>query len=125
MARILMVNDEDDLLELSTLALGERGHEVIAAKAEAQAVGLAVAHRPDLLLVDLVVPGTSGERVAQAIRQRIGRVPLVVMSASADGAWRARAMGADAFVAKPFAEDDLVATVERLLAPPAAHGDTS
>lgn len=115
MARILIVNDEADLVDLCAMILGERGHEMMEATSEARALELAAGCRPDLLLLDLVVPGTSGERMARALRARAGRVPLVVMSASADGPSRANAMGAEAFLAKPFGEEELVATVERVL----------
>jgi DNA-binding response OmpR family regulator len=121
MARILMVNDESDILEMCALILRERGHEVGIAESEAGAVGCATERRPDLLVLDLVVRGTTGEQVLDSIRARIGPTPLVVVSASADGPDRARSMGADAFVAKPFAEDDLVAAVEATLGARAIH----
>jgi DNA-binding response OmpR family regulator len=116
MAHILVVNDEDDLLQLCALTLAEQGHDVFTANTEEGAVDLAAKRRPDVLLLDLVIPFTCGEQVWEAIRQRAGAMPLVVMSASSDGPERARAMRADAFIAKPFTEEKLIATIAGILA---------
>jgi DNA-binding NtrC family response regulator len=114
-ATIVVVNDEEELLEMCADLLRDHGHRVFATCHPEQAPGLVQDHRPDVLLLDLIVPRSSGEQVLQSVVQRVGRVPLVVMSASADGAERARKMGAQAFLPKPFDEGALLAAVERAI----------
>ena len=115
MANVLIVNDEPDLIELCSMILEDHGHRTSSALDESHAVDLAKSCSPEVLLLDLVVPGTSGEHVLESIEREAGRPSVVVMSASVDGEERARAMGADTFLAKPFTEQGLVSAIDRAL----------
>jgi CheY-like chemotaxis protein len=70
---------------------------------------------PQVVLLDLMMPRVSGEEVARWLRAhpRLGRTPIVVMSALSDAEVRARHLGADGFLAKPFSIEALLAEVER------------
>jgi CheY-like chemotaxis protein len=122
MAKILIVNDEPDLVEVSRMILEAAGYEVVKTVDGTHAVDLARHEAPDAILLDFVLSGTDGGRVMQVLRadEVLRATPVVMMSALQDGAERARRAGADAFLQKPFTADELVDAVAQLLVPPSA-----
>jgi DNA-binding response OmpR family regulator len=124
MARLLVV--EDDPLTRMTLAdvLAAAGFEV--SLAEDGLAGLAAARRlrPDLILLDLMIPRLDGLRVAHLLHfdRALGHIPIVILTARAgeDDRAQAEAHGAAAYLVKPVDLDRLVATIRSLLAPAAA-----
>lgn len=115
MALVMVVNDEPDLMEACGMALRDLGHDVVIAPHATLAATIAEEKRPDVVLLDLVIPGTSGEEILRLIQKKIDSVPVVVMSASADGPDRARRMEAEAFLVKPFDDVLLGQAVDRAL----------
>jgi DNA-binding response OmpR family regulator len=116
-ARILIVDDEADLVEVCTMALEAQGHSVSGITEPQLAVESAKREQPELVVLDWVMPGCDGGAVlAKLHADRVtARTPVVVMSALPDGAARARAAGADAFLPKPFDADQLAHAVATIL----------
>lgn len=120
-ARILIVEDQADTRRLIRWALEEAGHRLHEAASGALALQIAQALRPDLMLVDVVMPGEIGglELCAQ-VRQdpTLAATKLVVLSASAAPHERQRALaaGANAFLAKPFSPARLAELIGEVLA---------
>ena len=81
MARILAVDDERDILLLLQEALSTFGHEVIGAVSGAEAMDFLGREQPDLMILDLRMPGTSGLELLEWVRSRGNTVPIIVCSA--------------------------------------------
>jgi len=115
---ILICDDEPSLRELMRVALEGR-HRFAEAEDTAEALQLTQELRPDVLLLDVMLPGGSGLDLLQTIRAdpELASTRIVVVSAwaSAQDRRRAEEAGADAFLPKPFAPEQLVAVVDRLL----------
>ncbi|HET6776873.1 MAG TPA: response regulator [Actinomycetota bacterium] len=120
MARVLVVDDEPDVLLLCRLNLEQRGHEVLEAPNGDQALDLARDGTPDLVVLDLMLPGIDGYQVLQALRadERTSAIPVLVLTAKSLQAdrERSRQLGAAAFLTKPFLPDELCDMVDEVLA---------
>ena len=116
MARILVVDDEPDILLLLRMNLEAEGHEVLLAADGEMALARMAEHKPDLVLLDVMMPLLDGWGVLREI-DGTGR-SVVMVSAKADprDARRALELGALDYVTKPFDLDRLLAVVDRLLA---------
>jgi two-component system phosphate regulon response regulator PhoB len=114
---IYLLEDDDDITALVTYLVGEIGHEIVT-HASIASLRLALAGGlPDLLILDVMVPDGSGQEVCRALKANAAtsQVPVLMMSAHANGAALAAACAADDFVAKPFGIDDFSAKVQRRL----------
>ena len=118
LATVLVCEDEDALRELVRIAL--EGFEVIEASDGDTALELARSERPDVVLVDLMLPRTSGLEVIRALKgdPATAGIRVVVLSAWRESADEALAAGADSFVAKPFDPGELRTLIEGILLPP-------
>ncbi|HEU5210894.1 MAG TPA: response regulator transcription factor [Longimicrobiales bacterium] len=118
-ARILVVEDERDIAALVAYHLTKEGYRVRTAEGGAEALEAAASERPDLLVLDLMLPGFSGYDVLQEIRRRpeLADVPVVVLTARRDEADRVKGLelGADDYVTKPFSPRELVLRVGAVL----------
>ena len=116
-ATILVCDDDPSLRELVRAVLGPRYRFVEAADG-AEALGLAREERPDLIVLDVMLPGLSGIEVLEELRNDAGleSIPVVVITAWSHAELDAQVAGADRFVSKPFDPDDLSTAVEELLA---------
>lgn len=117
MARILMVNDEYDLLTLCQDVLQESGHVVDVATSGRAAIARAAEIKPHLLIVDWVIPDMDGHTVIAALKSRpdLQDIPVLAISALHDGADLAKRAGADDFLQKPFGADELIDAANQLL----------
>lgn len=114
---ILLAADDPDLRGALESALAGRGYDVLSTGDGLEAVELAGASGPAVAVVDLLLPGQSGFRVAEALKARYGeRVRVLLMSEFASPHQRhyATAAGADAFLPKPFPLPAVVALVAKL-----------
>lgn len=119
-ARILVIEDDPVNLELDLALLEAEGHMVRAATSAEQGLRLARTERPDLILLDLRLPGMSGWDAARHLKESVdtARIPIVALTAEAmqgDEA-RARAAGCDAYLTKPVDRPLFWTTIRRLLA---------
>ncbi|HEY3595584.1 MAG TPA: response regulator [Polyangiaceae bacterium] len=117
--RILLVEDQDSIRSLIEALVSARGHQVVAAKNGAKALELALDTPPDIVLLDLHLPGSyDGFAVCERLRANptTSTVPVVVISASDDTENRARAArtGATSYFGKPFSPMALLKDIERL-----------
>lgn len=124
--RILLVDDEPDMVHATALRLRRAGYEVLAAFDGASALRLAASEHPALVILDIRMPARSGFAICDELR-RLGAPQPPVLFLTGDltieAAVRARALGA-AYLAKPYDPVELLETVERLLqAPPARTAD--
>jgi two-component system cell cycle response regulator DivK len=122
--RILLVEDFDDARELYSTCLRSSGYEVIEAATGMEAVALARSASPDLILMDLLLPGMDGWQATAELKgdPRLRHVPIVALTAHAlsDERERIARLGCDAFLAKPCLPPDLIRTVDRILGRPTA-----
>lgn len=122
--RILIVDDEPDLLSVLHFGLEIEGFEVLDASDGEQALRMAREQKPDLIVLDLMLPRIDGYKVCRALKfdERYRQTPIFILSARSGETDRKLAfdLGADAFVTKPYDMKDLVARIrERLKMPPA------
>ncbi|HEX4383949.1 MAG TPA: ATP-binding protein, partial [Myxococcales bacterium] len=121
--RVLLVDDDPEILEATGQLLREWGYAVDEARDGATALELARDSRPDLMLIDLMMPVMDGWTLIGRIRsEKVAEgVPLVIFSADRDAREKGRKLEADAALRKPFELEELQELLERLLAPkPAA-----
>ncbi|MCD7102357.1 MtrAB system response regulator MtrA [Pseudoclavibacter sp. 13-3] len=114
--RILAVDDDPDLLEMIEIVLRGRGWSVDTAKDGPTAVQTCRDRHPDLVLLDVMLPGFDGVEVARRIRAE-SDVPIVMLTARTDttDVVAGLAAGADDYVSKPFSPQELVARIEARL----------
>ena len=116
MSYILVVEDEDVLRELLEIVLSEEGYEVRSATRAADALAMAEAEQPSLIVFDVTLPDLNGTTFAERYREhQDGAVPLIAVSGIANLAEEAERIGADGYLTKPFELDALLALVRRTL----------
>ena len=128
--RILVVDDEPDITALVAYHLAKEGYRVTTAGTGADALRSAREERPDLVVLDLMLPGHSGFEVLAELRRRdeTHDVGVLLLTARKDEPDRIKglSLGADDYLAKPFSPKELVlrvgAILRRLAAPPVAAG---
>lgn len=113
MAEKIMVVEDDPAIQRSLIALlHNEGYEVVATADGAEAVQLATTEAPDLILLDVVLPGLNGLQVCQQLRTKI-YTPVVMLTAKCDELDKVLGleMGADDYITKPFSPRELLARV--------------
>jgi two-component system KDP operon response regulator KdpE len=114
--RVLVVDDEPQLLRAMRINLTARRYEVVVAADGAAALDAAAKHLPDVVVLDLGLPDMDGTDVIAGLRGWT-RVPILVLSGRADSADKVDALdaGADDYVTKPFSMDELMARLRALI----------
>ncbi len=119
--RLLVVDDDAAIREMLDLVLASEGYEVTTAADGASALKSMDRVRPDLILLDMKMPVMDGWQFLEQYRRRPGpRAPVVVVTAARDDRQLAADVGADGYVAKPFAIDDLLRVLDQCMGP--LHG---
>ena len=118
-AKILVVDDEQDMIELLAYNLEQNGYEVLTATTGLEALNKARRHLPDLILLDLMLDGIDGYTVCEILRSQPSTATVPVLIVTALGGQMARfnglASGANDFISKPFSPADLIARTRHLL----------
>ncbi len=119
--RVLIVDDEPHILQFLQVKLTASGYEVLSANNGSEALAQVQTQEPDLLVLDVVMPGMDGFETLKQIRA-VSPVPVIILSAKETNVDKVKGlkMGADDYLAKPFNPDELVARIEavrRRLAP--------
>lgn len=109
---VLVVDDEPDIRATVMAMLEIEGYRVAEAANGLDALDAVEQREPDVILLDMRMPGLDGWGFAREMRRRGHGTPIVVMTAARDAARWAAEIAASAFVAKPFGFDDLVTAVE-------------
>ena len=117
MARILVVDDEAKIVDVVRAYLAREGHQVSCAGDGDAALSLAAADEPDLIVLDVMLPGRSGFEVLRALRAAGRTMPVILLTARDDVIDRVAGLelGADDYVTKPFEPRELVARVGAIL----------
>lgn len=110
MTRVLVIDDEPQILRALRINLSVRGYEVVTASTGAGALRAAAEHKPDVVILDLGLPDISGIDVLAGLRGWL-TAPVIVLSARTDSSDKVEALdaGADDYVTKPFGMDEFLA----------------
>jgi two-component system phosphate regulon response regulator PhoB len=118
MARILVIEDEQDLGSLLEYNLKSDGHEVEVVRTGAAGVARVKIFKPDLVLLDLMLPDIAGSEVARLLREgESRRVPIIMVTARGEESDRVKGLelGADDYVTKPFSVKELLLRIKAVL----------
>jgi two-component system alkaline phosphatase synthesis response regulator PhoP len=119
MARILIVEDDPDILDLISLYLRKAGHTVDTLSQGSSVLSRLRTEPADLIVLDLMLPGMGGLEICQALRNdpSMAKLPIIMLTARSDETDRVAGLelGADDYVTKPFSPKELVARVAALL----------
>jgi DNA-binding response OmpR family regulator len=112
--KILLVDDEKAILNILKIKLRISGYDVITAAGGQEALDLIDSALPDIMLLDIIMPGIDGFEVLKKMHT-ISSLPVIVFSARPENAKKAMSLGAIDFIAKPFDMDLLVNKIKVLL----------
>jgi two-component system KDP operon response regulator KdpE len=114
--RVLVVDDEMSYIRAVEINLEARGYQVLSAQDGQTAIDLVASEEPDLVLLDLRMPGMDGFEVCRRIRD-FTMVPVIMLTALAEDTDKVRGLdtGADDYITKPFSAEELVARVQAVL----------
>lgn len=119
MARILVIEDERDLVKVLDFNLHQAGHEVLTAFGGREGLQLAREKHPDLILLDLMLPDTAGTEICRTLKREPKTRPIPVLMLTAKGEEVDRIvgfeLGADDYVVKPFSVRELLLRVDAIL----------
>ncbi|UBU19046.1 response regulator transcription factor [Nonomuraea gerenzanensis] len=116
-ARLLVVEDEPDIRELLAASLRFSGFEVVSLARGVGAIEAALRHRPDLIILDVMLPDLDGFEVIKRLRSGGDRTPVLFLTArdSVDDRIKGLTLGGDDYVSKPFSLDEVVARIRAVL----------
>lgn len=117
--RILVVDDEEDVLELVRFNLDKNGYKIDTATTGEEVLAKARAKLPDLIILDLMLPGIDGLEVCKTLKNdsKTSNIPIIMLTAKGEDAdvVSGLELGADDYVTKPFSPKILIARVRRIL----------
>jgi two-component system KDP operon response regulator KdpE len=112
--KVLVVDDERAILKVIGIKLKISGYDVVTAFDGQEALELVESESPDIMLLDVIMPGIDGFEVLQKLRA-FSELPVIVFSARPENAPKALSLGANDFIAKPLDIDDMAKRIEILL----------
>ena len=116
-ARVLVADDDKSVRESLVRALTLEGYSVVAANDGAKALDLVKSERPDVLVLDVMMPAVDGLTVARVLRSEKNRLPILMLTARTETSDRVAGLdaGADDYLPKPFALEELLARLRALV----------
>lgn len=113
----MICDDDNGILEMMEMVIDEFGYEVVTEASSVKVLKVMERERPDLILLDIWMPVLTGDQVLKTIRLNpvFSGIPVIMYSASSDGAEIARKCGANDFIAKPFNMDDLELKIKQTI----------
>lgn len=118
---ILVVDDEPALLRLMEFVLARQGHAMLTATNGEEALEMAREHRPDLIVLDIMMPRLDGYQVVESLRAdaELSAIPIIMLSAKAqqEDINRGVEVGVDKYITKPFSPEELAEVVTEFLPP--------
>jgi DNA-binding response OmpR family regulator len=124
LAKILIVDDDPEIIESLRYALETNGYEVIIARDGNQGVALAERELPDLMILDMMMPKRSGFLVLEKLRRANElKIPVIMVTGNEGSRHKAYAelLGVNDYIRKPFPMDRLLGAIRKLLAEPTAE----
>ena len=112
--RVLLVDDERAILKVISIKLRVSGYEVVTAVNGQEALELIESAKPDIVLLDVIMPGIDGFEVLRKLRTS-SQLPVIVFSARTENSQKALALGANDFMPKPFDVDEMVRRIQTIL----------
>lgn len=123
--RVLVVDDEADILHLVEIKLRKSGFEVLTAHDGQEGLDIALAERPDLLLLDVMMPRKDGYMVVTEIKEKLGEESPIIILLTARGqdadVIKGLSSGADDYIIKPFSPRELLARINVILIKKGKH----
>jgi len=116
--KILIVEDEEDILYFAKIRLNEADYEALVAKNAREAMDLVVKQKPDLILLDLLLPGERGEEFCKKLKsdEKLKNVPVILFTATANKIRdKIKETGADDGIMKPFDPKALIKKIEKFI----------
>ena len=116
--KILLIDDELDLAEVAKMRLENAGYEVVHVIDAEKAFALLQKDIPDLILLDLLLPGMQGEEVCKKLKcdDRLKTIPVILFTASASDIPKvANEVGADDYIMKPYEPEDLLSKIKKFI----------
>lgn len=118
--KILLIEDEKDIIAALRLRLEANGYEVISSGDGAEGLSKARAENPSLIILDIMLPKLDGYKIARMLKfdENFSRIPIIMLTAKVQQGdiQRGKEAGADAYVVKPFKAEELLAEIKKLLA---------
>jgi DNA-binding response OmpR family regulator len=120
--RVVCIEDEPEMIDLVRLILGRRGFEVVGANGGLEGLALVASVKPDLVLLDLMMPDMDGWEVYQRMKsdEALRDIPVVVVTAKAQSIDKVLGLHiakVDDYITKPFGPQELLESVEKILGP--------
>ena len=115
--KVLVVDDEPDTLELVKLVLESAGFKTLLATSGKEALKLAEASKPDLVLLDIMMPDMDGWEVFRKLKEKDPAIPIAILTAKAQNIDRLlglHVLKADDYITKPFGKNELIDRVRKL-----------
>jgi two-component system alkaline phosphatase synthesis response regulator PhoP len=117
--KILIIDDDFDLVESLQISLGQKNYECLTAHEGKHGLQLAREWKPDLIILDIMLPGMDGYEVCRALKfdVRFKQTPIIMLTAKArtEDRFMGEAFGTDYYITKPFSQEKLIAKMEELL----------
>lgn len=117
--KILIVDDEKDLVETVVFQLKQYGYEVVSAHDGQEGFDKARKEKPDLIILDLMLPKVDGYWICGLLKSdtRYSKIPIIIFTAKAQESdvKSGKELGADAYITKPFEQDVLIGKIKELL----------
>jgi len=118
--KVVIADDEPNIVTALEFLLQRAGYDVRCAANGEEALALVESYAPDLVLIDIMMPGKSGYEVCQKMRERPEWRQIKIVMVTAKGreaeVSKGLSLGADLYVTKPFSTQELIAAIDRLLA---------
>ena len=118
--KILIVEDEPDIMDLAEVRLKYSGYEIIAATDAEKALAILQKHTPDLILMDLLLPKMQGDELCKKLKSddRYKNIPIILFTASAirtSLTEKIKEIGADDCIMKPFEPEELLRKIKKII----------
>jgi DNA-binding response OmpR family regulator len=115
--KILVVDDEQDMVMALKVRLKANGYNVVFASDSVQAFTIANKENPDLIILDIMIPGGGGLVVAERLKQSAAthRIPIIFLTGIQGGQERAYKLGASGYLMKPYQPEELMETIHNAL----------
>ena len=115
--KVLVVDDEEDFGKALKVRLKANGYDVVLAHDSIQAIMMASQEKPDLIILDIMIPGEDGFFVTERLKQSQAtqHIPIIILTGIPGGERRARKLGASGYIMKPYHPEKLLKTIHKAL----------